>query len=77
MFRFIEVLRDEHMFQQHQTKQFRCFTPRRHKFSDDITSELISLLKKHNKGQLTDLELSIQCSKAVKTKLVIKKNYTC
>ena len=72
MYRFIELLCDEHLFQQHQAEQSKCFAPRRYKASDDVTAELLSLLKKHKKNELDDLELSIQCGKAVKTKLVIK-----
>ncbi|CAF1549953.1 unnamed protein product [Adineta ricciae] len=71
-YRFIELLRDEHLFQQHQAEQSKCFVPRGHKSSDDITAELLSLLKKYKKGELDGLQLSIQCGKAVKTKLVIK-----
>ena len=72
MFRFIELLRDEHLFQKHQAEQSRYFASRRHKFNEDITVELVSLHKKRNKDELIDLELSIQCGKAVKTKLVVK-----
>ncbi len=50
MFRFIELLRGEHLFQQHQAEQSRSFAPRRQKLSDDISDELVSLLKRHAIG---------------------------
>jgi hypothetical protein len=70
--RFIEILRDEHLFQHHHAEQSRTYPPRRQKLSEDIIAQLICLLNKHSNGELTDLELSIQCGKTVKTKLVKK-----
>ena len=72
IFRFIELLRDENLFQHHQAEQSRNFAPRRQKIRDGVNAQLISLLTKHTNGHLTDLELAVQCGQAVKSKLVKK-----
>jgi hypothetical protein len=70
IFRFIELLRDESIFQHHLAEQSRQYASRRQKLSDDIDTQLLHLLKKYRNGQITDLELAIRCGEAVKTKLV-------
>jgi len=72
IFRFIELLRDESIFQHHLAEQSRQFASRRQKLSDDIDTQLFHLLKKHRNSQITDSELAIGCGDAVKTKLVKK-----
>jgi hypothetical protein len=72
IFRFIELLRDEHLFQQHQAEQSRVVVHKRKKLSEDIDAQLLVLLSEHANGQLTDLQLAIRCGRAVKTKLVKK-----
>ena len=72
IYRSIELLRDEHLFQRHQAEQSRNFAPRRQKVRDDVNAQLTSFLTKHTNGLLTDLQLAIQCGQAVKSKLVKK-----
>ena len=69
IFRFIELLRDEFIFQHHHAEQSRTHLPRRQKLSENINVQLARLLNKHNHGEITDLELALQCGSAVKTKL--------
>ncbi|CAF4609264.1 unnamed protein product [Rotaria socialis] len=70
IYKFIELLRDEHLFQHHHAEQSRTYLPRRQKPSQDTNAQLIDLLNKHSNRELTDLELALQCGKAVKAKLV-------
>lgn len=72
IYRFIELLRDESLFQHHLAEQSRQYASRRNKLSDDIDTQLLNLLKKHRHRQLTGIELAIGCGEAVKTKLVKK-----
>ncbi|CAF4715359.1 unnamed protein product, partial [Rotaria socialis] len=69
IYKFIELLRDEHLFQHHHAEQSRTYLPRRQKPSQDTNAQLIDLLNKHSNRELTDLELALQCGKAVKTQL--------
>ncbi|CAF4431548.1 unnamed protein product [Rotaria sp. Silwood2] len=69
---FIELLKDEHLFQHHHAEQSRTYLPRRQKLSENINAQLIRLLNKHSNREITDLELALQCGKAVKTKLAKK-----
>ena len=70
IYRFIELLRDEHLFQHHHAEQSRAYLPRHQKSSKDINVKLIGLLDKHSNGELTDLELALHCGKTVKSRLV-------
>ncbi|CAF1475340.1 unnamed protein product [Rotaria magnacalcarata] len=72
IYRFIELLRDEHLFQHHHAEQSIAYPPRRYKLSEDINAQLIGLLNEHSNGELTALELALECGKTVKTKLVKK-----
>ncbi|CAF2885305.1 unnamed protein product [Rotaria sp. Silwood2] len=72
IFRFNELLRDEHLFQHHHAEQSRSYLPRHQKLSEDINTKLIGLLDKHSNGELTNLGLALHCGKTVKTKLVKK-----
>ena len=72
IFRFIELLRDEHLFQRYHEEESKAYLPRRQKSSQDISDKLIGLLHKHSNGELTDLELALHCGKAVKTKILKK-----
>ncbi|CAF4929264.1 unnamed protein product, partial [Rotaria socialis] len=49
--------------------------PRRQKPSQDTNAQLIDLLNKHSNRELTDLELALQCGKAVKTQLSRGRQY--
>jgi len=72
IFRFIEILRDEHLFQHHHAEQSKAHAPRRQKLSEDINAQLLNLLNKYTNGELTALDLAIECGKTVKTELVKK-----
>ncbi|CAF3305429.1 unnamed protein product [Rotaria socialis] len=75
IYKFIELLRDEHLFQHHHAEQSRTYLPRRQKPSQDTNAQLIDLLNKHSNRELTDLELALQCGKAVKTQLSRGRQY--
>ncbi|CAF4475684.1 unnamed protein product [Rotaria sp. Silwood2] len=61
IFRFIELLRHEHLFQHHYAEQSKSYLPKRPKSSEDINIKLIDLLDTHSNGELTDLELALHC----------------
>ena len=44
IYRFVELLRDEHLFQHHHAEHSRAYLPRRQKSSKDINVKLIDLL---------------------------------
>ncbi|CAF1524487.1 unnamed protein product, partial [Adineta steineri] len=66
---FVKLLRDEHIFQNHYAAQSRTCAPRRSKLTEDINAQLIALLDKYGIGEITSLELAIQCGKTIKTTL--------
>ena len=70
IYRFIELLRDEHLFQHHHAEQSRSYLPRHLKSSEDTTVKLIRLLERHLCGELTDLELALHSCKTVKSKII-------
>ncbi|CAF3328587.1 unnamed protein product [Rotaria socialis] len=72
IFRFIELLCDEHIFQHHHSEQSKIHAPKRVKLTEDANAQLLALLNQHSNRQITDLQLAIQCGKVVKTKLVKK-----
>ncbi|CAF3003323.1 unnamed protein product [Rotaria socialis] len=72
IFRFIELLCDEHIFQHHHSEQSKIHAPKRVKLTEDTNAQLLALLNQHSNRQITDLQLAIQCGKVVKTKLVKK-----
>jgi hypothetical protein len=72
IYRFIELLKDEHMFQWHQAEQARTIIPRRHKQRDDTNTQLLAHLKDHANGKMNDFELALKCGRTVKTKLAKK-----
>ena len=70
IYRFIELLRDESIFQHHLAEQSRQYAIRRPKLNDEIDIQLLLLLDQHKRGELSDVELAISCGETVKTKLV-------
>jgi hypothetical protein len=72
IYRFIELLRFEHVFQQHKAEETFVHVRQRRKITDKIDAELALLVEQHAKGEITDLQLAISCGKAVKIKLVKK-----
>ena len=68
IYRFIELLRDESIFQHHLAEQSRQYATRRPKLNDEIDAQLLRLLDKHQRGGITDLELAVICGETVKTK---------
>lgn len=59
IFRFIELLREEHLFQHHHAEQSKTYLPRQPKSTKEVNNQLIALLNKHKHCQLTYLELAL------------------
>jgi len=74
IYRSIELLPIEHAFQQHKAKETFVHMRKPRKISDNIDAHLARLLEQHAKGEISDFQLAISCSKAVKIKLVKKYN---
>jgi hypothetical protein len=72
IYRFIELLRAEHIFQQHKAEESFVQVRKRKKMSDSIDAQLALLLEQYEKGEISSLQLAINCGKAVKTKLIKK-----
>ena len=70
IFRFIECLRDEHLFQHHLTEQSKIHPIKRKQITEDVNAQLRVFLNDHGIGEITDLELAILCGRTVKIRLV-------
>jgi len=71
-YRFIDLLRVEHAFQQHKTEETFIHMRKTRKTSDNIDAKLARLLEEHANGELSNLKLAISCGKAVKIKQIKK-----
>ena len=72
IYRFLELLRDEHAFQQHKAEETFVHMRKPRKISDKIYAQLVLLLEQHTKGKISDLQLATSCGKAVEIKLIKK-----
>lgn len=72
IYKFIELLRVEHIFQQHKAEETFVHTRKTKKITDRIDAELARLIEQHANNQISNLQLAINCGKAVKLKLVKK-----
>ena len=70
IFRFIEWLRDKHLFQCHLAEQSKVHPIKRKQITEDVNAQLRVLLNDHGIGEITDLELAILCGRTVKIRLV-------
>ena len=70
IFRFIECLRDEHLFQRHLAEQSKVHPIKRKQITEDVNAQLRVLLNDHGIGEITDLELAILCGRTAKIRLV-------
>jgi hypothetical protein len=73
IYRFIELLRIEHAFEQHKAEETFVYMCNQRKISDKIDAQLTRLLGQHTKREISDLQFDLSCGEAVTTKL-IKKN---
>jgi hypothetical protein len=72
IYRFIELLRVGHAFQQYKAEETFLHIRKQRKISEKIYAQLTRLLEQHTKGEISKLEFVISCGKAVKTKLIKK-----
>jgi hypothetical protein len=72
IYRFIELLRVEHAFQQHKAEETFVHMRKLRKTSDNIDPQLTRLLEEHANEEISDLQLAISCVTAVKIKLIKK-----
>ena len=72
IYRFIELLRVEHVFQQHKAEESRVQVPKLKKKTKSIDAQLALLLHRHENGDISNLQLAIHCGKTVKTKAMKK-----
>ena len=72
IYKFIELLRVGHAYQQHKAEETFVHTRKPRKISDNIDAQLARLVEQHAKGERSDLQLAINCGKAVKIKLTKK-----
>ncbi len=70
IYRFIELLRVEHAFQQHKAEETFVHMRKLRKTSDHIDAQLARLPEEHANDEVSDSELAISCGKAVKIKLI-------
>ena len=70
IFRFIECVPDEHLFQCHLAEQSRVHPIKRKQITEDVNALLRVLLNNHGIGEITDLERAILCGRTVKIRLV-------
>ena len=70
IFRFIECLRHEHIFQRHLAEQSKVHSIKRKQTTEDVNAQLRVLLNDRGVGEIMDLELEILCGRTVKIKLV-------
>ncbi len=70
IYRFIELLRVEHSFQQHKAEETFVHMRKLRKTSDNIDAQLARLLEEHANEEISDLQLAISCGKAVKIELI-------
>jgi len=69
IFQFIDILRGEHEYQHHLAEESQVQVRRRKKIHDQIDLKLALLHEEHKNKQLSDMQLAIQCGRAVKTRL--------
>ena len=72
IYKFIELLRVDHAFQQDKAEETFVHMRKPRKISDNIDAQLTRLVEQHAKGEISDLQLAINCGKAVKIKLTKK-----
>ena len=72
IYRFIELLRAEHVFQQHKAEESRVQLRKVNKKTNKIDAQLALLLDRHEKGEISSLQLAISCGKAVKIRSMKK-----
>ena len=70
IFRFIERLRDEHLFQRHLAEQSKVHPIKRKQITKDVNAQLRVLLNDDGIGEITDLELANLCRRTVKIRLI-------
>jgi hypothetical protein len=70
IYRFIELLRVGHAFQRFKAKETFVRIRKQRKISEKIYAQLTRLLEQHTKGEISNLQFSLSCDKAVKTKLI-------
>jgi len=69
IYQFIDILRMKHEYQHHVAEENRVHLRTRKKICDQIDLKLAVLHEEHKKKQLSDIQLAIQCGRAVKTRL--------
>ncbi|CAF0790474.1 unnamed protein product [Didymodactylos carnosus] len=67
IYHFIELLRDEHLYQHHSVEESDIQIRKRKKLYNNIDSKLKELYEEHIKGTITHAKLAIKCGRAVKT----------
>lgn len=72
IYRFIELLRVEHVFQQHKAEESFVQLRKPEKNTTTIDAQLALLLHRHANEEISNLQLAISCGKAVKTRFIKK-----
>jgi hypothetical protein len=72
IYRFIELLQEAHVYQQHKAEEPFLHMCKPRIISDKIDAQLARLLDQQTQGEISDLQLAISCGKAVKINLVKK-----
>ena len=73
IYKFIELLRVDHAFQQDKAEETFVHMRKPRKISDNIDAQLARLVEQHAvQEEVSDLQLAINCGKAVKIKLTKK-----
>ncbi|CAF1130252.1 unnamed protein product, partial [Didymodactylos carnosus] len=67
IYHFVELLRDEHLYQHHRAEELDMQIRKRKKLNNNIDSKLKELHEEHIKGTITNAELAIKCGRVVKT----------
>jgi hypothetical protein len=70
IFEFICLLQEEHVFQQHVAEESQLQLRKRRKCNDDKEFLIEQLLKQFSDGQISQMDLAIQCGLALKTSYV-------
>jgi hypothetical protein len=70
IFEFIRLLQEEHVFQQHLAEESQLQLRKRRKCNDDKDLLIEQLLKQFSDGQISQMDLAIQCGLALKTSYV-------
>ncbi|CAF1358504.1 unnamed protein product [Rotaria magnacalcarata] len=73
IYQFIDTLRKKHEYKHHVAEESQVQVRRRKNIYDQIYIKLVMLHEEHKNKQLSDVQLTIKCGRAVKTRLFKKR----